>query len=53
MNKELDFKKLRSSSGATQYEYYKGQVIKVGKKGRNDKCFCGSGKKFKRCCYGS
>ena len=22
------------------------------KPGRNDPCFCGSGKKFKKCCYG-
>lgn len=26
------------------------QVIKSNKIGRNDPCFCGSGKKFKKCC---
>ena len=27
-----------------------GQPIKVVKKGRNDPCDCGSGKKYKKCC---
>ena len=27
-----------------------GEWIKFSKLGRNDKCACGSGKKFKKCC---
>ncbi len=29
----------------------KGEMTRVGRVGRNDPCPCGSGKKFKKCCY--
>jgi len=29
------------------------QPVKVDKIGRNDPCPCGSGKKYKKCCYGN
>ena len=25
-------------------------IRKISKLGRNDKCYCGSGKKYKKCC---
>jgi len=34
-------------------EEVKAQPVSVVKVGRNEPCPCGSGKKYKRCCYGS
>ena len=34
-------------------EEVKAQPVSVTKVGRNEPCPCGSGKKYKRCCYGS
>lgn len=46
------FKKVKGT-----WYYYKGKIVKpedsekkVSKLGRNDPCFCGSTKKFKKCC---
>lgn len=30
---------------------HRGQALVISKPGRNDKCRCGSGKKYKKCCF--
>lgn len=37
---------------AGQWFYLDGEIIKNKKPGRNSACECGSGKKYKQCCYG-
>lgn len=32
-------------------DFYR-QPVSVRKVGRNDRCYCGSGNKFKKCCWG-
>lgn len=56
--KDLKFKKLEVSRDASsRFNHYEQlSHLYMGergvKQGRNDKCRCGSGKKYKRCCYG-
>lgn len=44
------FKSLEDAMKAEIKEVEKVQLVKVWPVGRNDKCFCGSGKKYKKCC---
>ena len=40
------------SHGHNHHHHTVGQTItNANKVGRNDPCHCGSGKKFKKCCY--
>lgn len=34
----------------SSFNYYPKPLVKDKRPGRNDLCFCGSGKKYKKCC---
>jgi uncharacterized protein YecA (UPF0149 family) len=47
------YESLKKFLATGNYNYLKSQVKKEEKIGRNDPCPCGSGKKYKKCCWGN